>query len=315
MSFLMESPTKKQYSVAIIGAGQIGCGYDSPDSKEILSHAHAFTTNHRTNLVGIIDIDRTRGELEARRWQSAYYPTLELLAATLRPDIVVVATPDTTHASILEHSLAVCPKLIVCEKPLASNKADAERIERTLSETDIPVIANFTRRYDTTMVRLHERFAGASAVSVHARYGKGTHHMGSHLFDLLRYFFGEMTGAAAQTALEDYPGDPTFGGTASFERCSEVHIEAVDSRVMSVFELDIKTENEHLRVKDLGFLLETEVDGVLRREQTKLPEALTAFAEHCVAVLDGLEELRTPASDALKTFNACERFADSYRRL
>lgn len=311
----MDSPRQKQYSVAIIGAGQIGCGYDSPDSKEILSHAHAFTANHRTNLAGIIDIDRARGEHEATRWQSVYYPTLESLAAILKPDIVVIATPDTTHASMLERALAVAPKLIVCEKPLASKQADAEHIARTLSRADIPVIVNFTRRYDTTMVRLHEQFAGALAASVHARYGKGTHHMGSHLFDLLRYFFGEMTGAAAQTTIEDYPGDPTFGGVTSFERCPEVHIEATDSRVSSVFELDIRAEKGHIRIKDLGFTLETEVDGTLRREQTKLPEALAAFANHCVAVLEGREEPRTPASDALKTFSACERFADSYRRL
>lgn len=311
----MMSPTKKQYSVAIIGAGQIGCGYDSPDSKEILSHAHAFTVNQRTKLAGIVDVAHERGELEAKRWESSFYPTIESLAATLKPDIIVIATPDTTHADMLERVLAIRPKLIVCEKPLASKQADADLIARALSGTDTPVIVNFTRRYDTTMVHLRERFAEALVTSAHARYGKGTHHMGSHLFDLLRYFFGEMTGAAAQTSIDDYPGDPTFGGTASFERCPEVRIEVVDSRVASVFELDIKEGNGHVRIKDLGFTLETEVNGTLRRERTELSEALAVFTQHCVFVLEGREELRTPASDALKTFNACERFADSYRRL
>lgn len=294
----------------------MGSGYDSPESKDILSHAHAFSTNPNVRLVGIIDVDRKRGEYEATRWKTALYPNLLSLAKTALPDIIVIATPDPTHVEMLEEALALKPKLIVCEKPLAANETDAERIRNLLSKTSVPVIVNFTRRYDTAMVRLQKVLVRKGATSVHARYGKGTHHIGSHLFDLLRFFFGELVAAQADVTIDDYPGDPTFGGSASFEHCPAVSIEAVDSRENAVFELAITAKTHRYLILEGGYMLETrDKTGTIHREATKLSQALPELVHHCIRVIEGREEPRTPASDALKTFNACERFAQSYRAL
>ena len=44
-------------NVVIIGAGKIGAFFDSPDSSNILTHAHAFTANRNFRLLGFVDKD------------------------------------------------------------------------------------------------------------------------------------------------------------------------------------------------------------------------------------------------------------------
>jgi len=44
----------KKYSAVIVGAGNIGTGFDKPKSKNILTHANALLKNRRINLLGII---------------------------------------------------------------------------------------------------------------------------------------------------------------------------------------------------------------------------------------------------------------------
>lgn len=299
------------YSVAIIGAGKMGAGYDSPDSKEVLSHAHAFKANPKTNLIGIVDTDTARGQHEAVRWSTSYYPSLAELLKTTTPDIIVIATPDMTHAQVLEEALAARPRLIICEKPIASNVRDADHIRRLNATSTIPTIVNFSRRFDTSMVNLQKELEPLHIVSAHARYGKGTHHLGSHLFDLLRFFFGEMTTCKADSKIEDYTEDPSYGGRASFERCPKVEITVVDSRIESVFDLDIISTDARFRLFELGHKLETPA-GV---ESTGLSGVTATLVQHAIAVIEGREGPFVSVEDALKTFDACERFADSYQAL
>lgn len=299
------------YSVAIIGAGKMGAGYDSPDSKDILSHAHAFTANLQTKLIGIVDTDARQGTREAARWSTSYYPTLAELLKTGTPDIIVIATPDSTHATILEEALSAKPKLIICEKPIASKLRDANTIRDLTAASTIPIVVNFSRRFDTRMVELKKELEPLRIISAHVRYGKGVHHIGSHLFDLLRYFFGDMTACQARSKIEDYPEDPSYGGSASFERCPAVDIEIVDSRRESVFDIEIVSDKARFRLFELGHKLETP-KGV---DQTGLSNAAVKLVEHALAVIEGKEKPIVTVEDALKTFDACEQFAHSYQEL
>lgn len=322
--------TSNRYTVAIIGAGGIGSMLDGPDSPHVLTHAHAFSSSPKTRLVGLVDIDAARGTSEAARWNTAFFPDVEALMRAGAPDILVIATPDSTHAEMMEVSLRSPAKLVVFEKPVARTAQDAERVRAALSGSSIPVIVNFPRRFDPVTQHLRdELLAGThgTVISAHAAYAKGTHHIGSHVFDLLRTLFGEMKVAEARFKIEDYPDDPTYGGAAVFERCPEVHLQAMDGRITSLIELEILTDTKRIRLTDRGYVLEMQpyipdpvfenhrTLGPVQRSQTELQHAMSALAAHAAAVLDGTEAPRATAEDALKTFEACDAFARSYHQL
>jgi predicted dehydrogenase len=324
----MKNEKDSKYRVAIIGAGNIGARFDTPDSKEILTHAHAFSANPKTALLGITDTDAAKAGDAAKRWKTEAYQDVDSFMQK-NPDIVIIATPDSTHRELLEKTLKYAPRLIICEKPIVENFADVENLRSTLSAYQTPVIVNFSRRFDGRVVRLGKELAEGSygtVVSAHALYSKGTHHIGSHLFDLLRFFFGELTAASASFSIDDYPGDPSYGGVATFERCPKLYIEAMDSRVVSAFEIDILTEKKRVRLTQEGFFLEIQdivsdpvyegyqMFGDAKREPTELKGAMAELARHAVSVLEG-EKPRVTAEDALKTFEACEAFARSYKPL
>lgn len=46
--------------VVIIGAGNIAAGFDTPESKKILTHAHAVVVNPDFQLLGFYDIDEKK---------------------------------------------------------------------------------------------------------------------------------------------------------------------------------------------------------------------------------------------------------------
>ena len=47
--------TKTTYNVLIVGAGDIGSGFDNPNSTEVLTHAHAFVKHEGFNLIGFVE--------------------------------------------------------------------------------------------------------------------------------------------------------------------------------------------------------------------------------------------------------------------
>ena len=318
---------KDTYSVAIIGAGRIGCGFDTPDAAHILTHAHAIQKNSHLVLSGIVDTNVDTGTREATKWGVPFFANIDALYASLSSDIVVIATPDHTHATLLQQIVARKPRLVVCEKPIGVGPEDVANI--TALDTSVPVIVNFSRRFDTVALELAAELARGTygaVISAHATYVRGVRHNGSHLFDLARLFFGEMTDAAAHGSVEDFtPEDPTIGGFAAFERCPRFYIAPGDGRSASIFELDILTEKKRIRFVDEGaqVIVQEVIDDPLYagfrilgpedRRPTLLSQSLPNLYAHAIEVLQGAGTVRSSLESAKKTHEACERFADSLK--
>ena len=61
--------TKRTYNVLIVGAGNIGSGYDNPNSIEFLTHAHAFVNHDGFNLIGFVEPNNVVGLNAAKNGQ------------------------------------------------------------------------------------------------------------------------------------------------------------------------------------------------------------------------------------------------------
>ena len=306
--------TNKIYRAVVIGAGDIGSGADGPDSSEFLTHAHAVVKNPSLELCALVDTDGERAEAEAGRWNTNVYTDIEQMFAIERPDVVVIATPDDTHTQILEHVLTKDIKLVVLEKPVATNDAEAEKLSKL--KTHVPIVVNFRRRFDPTVIGLADslrREEHGRIVSAHGTYVRGILHNGSHMLDLARLLFGEIRSAApdSSSVIHDFPeGLPTIGGTAVFERCPTFRLTAADGREKFIFELEIVTEKARFHFTDEGMKLTEQTEtGKARTIKTGLDTAFPALYAHVVAILDGKETSRSTLDNALKTHAACMLFA------
>ena len=97
----------KIYTAAIIGCGSIGTSkdsrYDSPESGNILTHAHAIHTHPYTRLLAVVDTNKEKAKEAAKKWDTYWNTSVPELyyGQGLWFDIIVVATPTETHHQVL----------------------------------------------------------------------------------------------------------------------------------------------------------------------------------------------------------------------
>jgi len=312
---------KKIYHAVIIGTGQIASGFDTPRSRNVLTHAHALTKHPRIKLVGMMDVDFKKGKNEARKWKTKFYPDIESMLEDEKPDIVAITTPDDTHKKILLSVMRTSPGLIILEKPIVKKKQEITEVKKALGKYPVPIIVNFRRRFDSTVSTLREEFLSGvhgKILSANASYSKGTMHTASHAIDLARYLFGDMRSSIMSFRVNDFThDDPSVGGVMTFERCPQFYLMNGDERCFSLFEFEILTEKGRLRFIDEGFSLITQeiipdpifkgyrILGSPKIQKTKLINAMPSLIEHAVMVLDGKEVIRSTVEDAIATQEAC----------
>jgi predicted dehydrogenase len=318
-----------EYRAVIIGAGRIGAGFDTPRSALVLTHAHALKTHPRTDLVGITDLDSTKGKKEARKWNTKFFSSVDIMLRDVEPDIVVIATPDDTHADMLMHVSAAKPRLIICEKPVATKRKDIERL-RNMEKGSSTTIINFSRRFDPIVEGIAKKLESGSygkILSASGIYTKGLFHNGSHIIDLARCFLGELKGASMIFHVDDCPnGESTIGGVATFTRCPQFYLMNGDARAYAAFEFEIFAETRHLRFAQEGLtLIERKVVpdpvykgyrilGKATTRKCKLRSALPNLVAHAVEVLDGKRDPLSSLEEGIRTQEACLQLHDSFKR-
>ena len=111
----------------------------------------------RAELVGILDLDqpRTRAFLEKIERHIPHYPAdaLPRMIAETHAEVVLVATPDNTHADYIVGAMeSGCD--VVVEKPMVINCEQVRRIRATEERTGRTVTVAFNYRYTPTHKRL-----------------------------------------------------------------------------------------------------------------------------------------------------------------
>ena len=109
-----------RYRVGLIGCGSIG-----------RAHAYGWTNNERTELVALADIipaarDEFGEELGVE--ERKRYADFREMMAQEKPDIVSVCLWHGQHAPTVVALAAMQPKLILCEKPMATSLGEAEQM-------------------------------------------------------------------------------------------------------------------------------------------------------------------------------------------
>jgi len=224
---------QKSYRAAIIGCGRKGSTIDMEKrwlvNYDVLpcSHASAYCAHPRIGLVAGVCRTAQSADSFRQRWgvENAYTNYQQMLEVE-KPDIVSVTTHAPLHAEITIAAAEAGVKGIIVEKAMATSIDEAERMIDACRSNGAELLVNHPRRFHASFDRaktlLEQGSIGAVQMAVVTGYGKLMHN-GSHVFDLLRNFFGEVDwvcgelvpyGSCDET---DDPDDPDGRGTVKMK--------------------------------------------------------------------------------------------------
>lgn len=241
---------------AIVGCGAIGSLYDEGrQGQDPHSHAGAYTTHPAVRLVAGADIDPVRRKELTQMWGVSAYADYQEMLTCERPDIVSICTWPDSHAAITMAAVEAGVRAVFCEKPLADSLANGYRIVDVCERTGTVLAVNHWRRWDPChqQVRqflLHGELGAIQHVSVH--YVRGIANSGSHLIDLLRFFFGDIASMCAFNRLGEDGSDPTLDAYLTMQNGIGCSLAGCRPGDYDLFEVDIIGTTGRLVIGDLG---------------------------------------------------------------
>ncbi len=130
--------------VGVIGAGEIGAVHSENLARR----------TRRARVTAVMDVDGERAEAVASACGARAYTDAAALIADPAVDALLVATPDATHADLTIAAIEA-GKPALCEKPLATTAADAQRVLRAeLAAGRRMTQVGFMRIYDRSHVEV-----------------------------------------------------------------------------------------------------------------------------------------------------------------
>ena len=202
--------SSKIYTAALVGTGRIGfsLGFDKK-REQPASHTMALLGNKRIKLVAAADTD----EENLAKWKrfvkgaQTCSSSAEMYSAIPTPDIITIAVNEDSHMKECLAAIEAKPRLIILEKPVAVNSAQAAEIATTADKAGVPVMVNHERRFaaDYNMAKDYLKKIGTlqtirgELYSGLRIYGKefeedGTYsllHDGTHLVDIISWLLDE----------------------------------------------------------------------------------------------------------------------------
>ena len=133
----------------LIQFGIVGCGYIAGRHlKHIVDHPGGVVR-------GIFDIEKSQMHDLAEEYQVEAFLSYEALLACDDIQIVIICTPNGTHAELAEQALKA-GKHVLVEKPMAINLADAQRMVQIAHEVDRKLYVVKQNRYNPPVQAVKE---------------------------------------------------------------------------------------------------------------------------------------------------------------
>lgn len=317
-----------KYRVGVIGCGGIG-----------IAHASGLAGLNNTELVAGCDISLSALQAFKEHWADtcpdlALYTDHRDMLVAENLDIVTVATPDDLHADPVVNAANAGVKGIFCEKPMATNLADADRIMEAVERNSTLLSIDHTRRWQPLWRHLREEIIqGGMIGSLQHLVGTlsgpraSLFRNGTHLIDAICYLAGgtpQWVFAELEAGYDEYTEyrgdggrDPTLEPAAS----GYIHF---DNGVRGFYAGGSKnTPRPKWRfeiVGSTGYVLVAK-EAVLYKDEAfeviSPPEwpvsGIPAGVQELVRLLDEGGEAVSPARDALKVVEIMVGFLESQR--
>lgn len=241
--------------IGVVGVGEMG--------KRHAENLRRLVPEARLVAVADVAADRARQTAEELEIEKSFR-SLEDMLDCKDIDAVLIATPDKFHANAIE-AAANAGKDILCEKPIATNRADAQRAVDAVIRNGVRLQIGFMRRYDPAYAAAMKRVEAGEIgepvifksigrdkdVPPLAAYQSNINGMlfynnTIHDFDLARWAMrDEVTEVHAYTTVAIRPEVAQYGDVvASVVNLKYAHgaIGNVESYVQAIYGYDVRTE-------------------------------------------------------------------------
>lgn len=195
------------YKVGIIGLGRIAYQLESdPLRGKPCTHVGSWLRQKNIQILAGCDIDANKRKLFLEQFPDAkiYHDYRDMLTEQL--DFVSVCAYATDRSAMVINAANAGVKGIWCEKAMACSIAEADLMAEALSRNNAHMIVSYIRRwtprYQAVKSMLDQQVIGElQTINVH--FSGNFLHTGTHAFDLMRYFAGEVESAQAWLNTED----------------------------------------------------------------------------------------------------------------
>ena len=244
---------KASYNAGVVGCGRIGSIFDSDEKRKIISsHCGAYNYNKRTKLITVCDVDKKKAIQSKEQWLvNSFYIDYKKMLDKEVIDILSVCTQPEYHEEIINYAVNKNIKAIFCEKPISTNLESAKNIISKCKDNNILLAVNHFRRWDKFFISLKNNLKKntyGKIEHVNFYYTRGIANTGSHLFDLLRYLFGDVYSIQSISFLDEIENDPTISCILEFENGLFCNLIGLDGRNYRIFEIEIYTSKSKISI-------------------------------------------------------------------
>jgi predicted dehydrogenase len=164
-------------------------------------------------------------------------------------DVITLCTPTEQRGGDVEAALALRPKVLIVEKPLASGLPEAARLKTMVEDAGVVLRVNYNRRFDRRTRDFVERFPGTPQKIV-LRYGRGLYNYASHMIDLLMQWFGPIATVQSHTnqlgRFEHFTDDLNIDFWCRFQNGIEAVFIGLHGLAYDQFDIDIYFADQRL---------------------------------------------------------------------
>lgn len=255
--------------VGIIGAGYIGG-----------VHASVLARDERVRIAAVHDVDAARAEQLARSTVAAISRSAEELIENV--DAVYITTPNTKHTE-LAIAAAAKGKHVFCEKPMATTLEAARAMLDAVQSSGGSVFqVGHNRRFAPVYVMLKRLLSeGSLPHSAHAKMNRGElinpqwvsdsqltggflYETTIHMFDMLRFLFGEVAQLSAFGSTHEYAEVDDFSVLLKFAGGMHATLcSSADASWLFPFErIEVFSHHATLLTREMESLVQSEaLDG------------------------------------------------------
>lgn len=186
--------------VGIIGLGNIGHRFGVSPQGEALSHSHAYAQIPGVQIsLGVDPSPQAYQDFQQYFPEAQVYNNLADVPDNIHLDVVSICSPTPFHTQGVTAALTWQPRVILCEKPLASTVTEAEMMINACAAQGCILIANYSRRWTPMLQALKNLTSPNGSLrnpsGACLRYNGGLLHNGTHWIDLLIALFGTASSA------------------------------------------------------------------------------------------------------------------------
>jgi myo-inositol 2-dehydrogenase / D-chiro-inositol 1-dehydrogenase len=307
--------------------GFLGAGYIAG------VHASILARDDRVQVAAIYDISKSRAEhLAVSVGAKVAHSVAEVLAIC---ETIYITTPNTQHTE-LAILAAEERKHIFCEKPMATSIADAERVLKAAAKSDRVFQVGHNRRFAPVYAELKRMLTETHrAHSAHVKMNRGEllnpewtgdpkitggflYETTIHMFDMMRFLFGEVANVQAIGSSHEYAEVDDFSMVFTFENGMHATMaSSADASWLFPFErVEVFCHHATIVTREMESLVYSEgLDGkhVERSMHQLAKEEKRGYAQEDRAFVDSIVNGTPPAVTALDGYKSVELVSAIYK--